>query len=601
MELTNDMLLVIGLILLAVFMFIVEWVRVDVVAILIMVLLPLLGLVEEKHAFIGLGSNAVVSIIAVIILGASLDKTGVINRLVAPVVEFAGTRPNRIVIAISTTVAIISSFMQNIGAAALFLPAIKRISKSMNISISRLLMPVGFSAILGGTVTMVGSSPLILLNDLLRPLNLEPFGLFDVTPIGLALVASGIGYFVIFGKYILPKGDVDEAGTFQEDPLSVHYDFLGEPFEIQIPVGWKEPLLLTIREIRTKYGISVVALADKNKEFTLAPDRDSFLEANMDIGVYGREENVKWFAEENGLIVKESLVFFKTLLSPSMSGTVEAVVSPHSEMDGKTLLDFDFRKKYHLVPMAIYRSKVEIFKSNLSEVKLRVGDAVLVHGSWERLKIFGKNRNFILANLIEAEPIRPEKAILAVTWFAIALSMVIIFEIQLSVALMTGALGAIITRVLTIDEAYQAVDWRTVFLLGGLIPLGVATEDTGTAEWIAANIFDLVGNVSPIMLFAIIALLTSGFTLVISNVGATVLLVPLVINLAIKTGADPRMAALVVAMAASNSFILPTHQVNALYMGPGRYRSIDFIRAGTIQSIIFIVVLILMIYLFYGI
>ena len=209
--LTTDMILVMSMISLAIFLFIVEWVRVDVVAILMMVSLPLLHLVTPKEAFVGLSSNAVISIIAVIIIGAGLDRTGIINRLVKPVVRVAGKSASGVTIAISLTVAFISSFMQNIGAAALFLPAIQRISKMQHIPLSRLLMPVGFSAILGGTVTLVGSSPLILLNDLLAPFDLKPFGLFDVTPIGLALVVGGIACFIFFGRFILPRGEV-EAG-----------------------------------------------------------------------------------------------------------------------------------------------------------------------------------------------------------------------------------------------------------------------------------------------------------------------------------------------------------------------------------------------------
>jgi di/tricarboxylate transporter len=179
--------------------------------------------------------------------------------------------------------------------------------------------------------------------------------------------------------------------------------------------------------------------------------------------------------------------------------------------------------------------------------------------------------------------------------------MIIFFKIQLSVALLTGAFGMIVCNVLTIDEAYQAVDWRTVFLLAGLIPLGIATQNTGTAAWIARTVLGLVGHVPPIILLTVIAILSTCFTLVVSNVGATVLLIPLVVNMAIASGADPRMAALVVGIATSNSFMLPTHQVNALYMGPGRYRSIDFMKAGGIMSLLFIVVLIGMLYLFYGI
>jgi len=203
-QLTPDMIMVLVMIGVAIFLFIVEWVRVDVVAILMMVALPLLHLVTPKEAFVGLSSNAVVSIIAVIIIGAGLDKTGMINKLVKPVLAIAGKSSSRIIVAVSFTVALISSFMQNIGAAALFLPAIQRISKLQKIPLS--LMPVGFSAILGGTITLVGCSPLILLNDLLIPFNLEPFGLFDVTPIGLALVASGILCFIFLGRFILPQG-----------------------------------------------------------------------------------------------------------------------------------------------------------------------------------------------------------------------------------------------------------------------------------------------------------------------------------------------------------------------------------------------------------
>jgi di/tricarboxylate transporter len=204
--LNNEIILVLAMIGLAVFLFIVEWIRVDMVAILMTVLLPILGLVTPKEAFSGFSSNAVISIIAVIIIGAGLDKTGLINRLVQPIVKIAGNSASRVVIAMGGTVAIISSFMQNIGAAALFLPAIRRVSKSMDLPLSQMLMPIGFCAILGGTVTLVGSSPLILLNDLLAPFGLKPFGLFDVTPIGLALVAGGIVTFIFLGRFVLPQG-----------------------------------------------------------------------------------------------------------------------------------------------------------------------------------------------------------------------------------------------------------------------------------------------------------------------------------------------------------------------------------------------------------
>ena len=269
------MILVMAMIGIAIFLFIVEWVRVDVVAILMMVALPLLGLISPKEAFVGMSSNAVISIIAVIIIGAGLDRTGLINRLVGPILQIAGASKSRVVIAISLTVAGISSFMQNIGAAALFLPAVQRISKTMKIPLSQLLMPIGFSAILGGTVTLVGCSPLILLNDLLEPFGLKPFGLFDVTPIGLALVASGIGCFIFLGRFILPKGTVDVAEEKPRNSLENTLKEMGETYEIQTSADfthYREPVL--VDDLKRRYLVTVLAMTEPPDFKTLSPTGD---------------------------------------------------------------------------------------------------------------------------------------------------------------------------------------------------------------------------------------------------------------------------------------------------------------------------------------
>ena len=600
MELTTDIILVLAMIGLAVFLFIVEWVRVDVVAILMMVTLPLLKLVQPNEAFSGLSSNAVVSIIAVIIIGAGLDKTGLINRLVAPIVKVAGKSPSRIVTLISMTVAFISSFMQNIGAAALFLPAVQRIGKSLNIPLSKLLMPIGFSAILGGTVTLVGSSPLILLNDLIKPFGLEPFGLFSVTPIGVALVASGIVYFIVFGRFVLP-GNKEGEGEKQTglSPVGEAYQRLGDTFELKAPDDFKENLSMEM--IRDLYLVHLEAVnRHATSEKIFAPERDCDIHPGDDMVVVGPETNVLRLAEHYGFSVKYELDVFKEDMSPTMSGTVEAVVAPRSELDGKTLSQVHFRQKYRVNCLAIYRGD-KTFYAGLADIVLHAGDAILLQGQWERFHILRDHHDFLFSSPVDADIMRPQKALLAGFWLATALVMVMVFHIQLSVCLMTGALGMILTRVISIDEAYQAVDWRTIFLLAGLIPLGVATMKTGAAAYIAKLTLSMLGPVSPIMLLTVIAIISTVFTLVVSNVGATVLLVPLVVSMAQQANMDPRMAALVVGLATSNSFILPTHQVNALYMGPGRYRSMDFIKAGLVMSVLFIIVMIGCIYLFYGV
>lgn len=599
--LTYKMILVMLMIAIAIFLFIAEWVRVDVVAILMMVSLPLLHLVTPKEAFIGLSSNAVVSIIAVIIIGAGLDKTGIVNKLVAPVLRIAGKSPNRIVIAISLTVAGISSFMQNIGAAALFLPAVQRISKTLKIPMSRLLMPIGFSAILGGTITLVGSSPLILLNDLIEPFHLKPFRLFDVTPIGLALVISGILCFLFLGRFILPKGIADIGQEVEDSQVNRVSEAIGEEYELHTPkdfTHYRDPI--SVGDLRRRFLVNVVAMTEPPDFKITYPTPETELRSNIDIMVHGLKRDVQRMAEREGMFLKEHPDAFKDEMHGDVSGLVEAVISPRSALVGKSLREIDLEDRFRVTPIAIYRQE-ETYRAEIDDLIIMMGDVIVLHGTWNRLQILQKEGDLLFTTPIDVELMRPEKAAFAGFWLAVSLVMILVFKLQLSVCLMTGALGMIITRVLSIDEAYDAVDWRTIFLLAGLIPLGIATEKTGAAAWIAQRALWAIGTVEPVFLLIVIGLLSTLFTLVISNVGATVLLIPLVVNMAIAANFDPRMAALTVGLATSNSFILPTHQVNALYMGPGRYRSTDFMKAGSIISILFLVVMIGFISMFYGV
>lgn len=602
---TFDMILTLIILGFTVILFIFEWVRVDVVGIIMMVLLPLTGLISPQEAFVGLSSNAVCSIIAVIIIGAGLDKTGVMNQVAGPIIKFAGNSENRVTSLISATVGVISSMMQNIGAAALFLPAAQRIAKRMEIPVSRILMPMGFCAIIGGTLTLVGASPTILLNDLmvLGGEKLEPFGLFTQTPIGVCLLASAIIYFLVFGKFILPaaKGETDRGVTAS---LMSSYKTLENTFELHVPQNFEGTHTLAELAVRTKYLVTVVAIShSQKKEKNLVPRSSDTISASDDVAVVGREENIHRLAAELGWQVKDGLDTFAESLARTSAGMAETVISPRSELIGKTMKSLNFKELYNLNPVALFKGR-RIYYSGLTHVPLSMGDTLLLYGPWDRFHILKNQpqpRALTFATPLEGEILRPKKAGLAVLWLAAALMQIIFFKVQLSVALMSGALGMIICGVLTIDEAYRSVDWMTVFLLAGLIPLGMAFEKTGTAAMIAHQILSLLGHPSPIVLLAAVGVLTSFFTLVISNVGATVLLVPLCMNMAVIAGGDPRMAALVVGLSASNTFVLPTHQVNALVMRPGGYRTMDYAKAGSVMTVLFLVVELTVLYFFYGI
>src|SRR6056297_1270952 len=259
---TPEMVLTMIVLIFVIALFVFEWVRVDVVGILMMVLLPLIGLISPREAFVGLSSNAVVSIIAVIIMGAGLDKTGVMNQVASPIIKVAGKSESRIITFIGGTVGLISALMQNIGAAALFLPAAQRISKRIGIPVSRILMPMGFCAIIGGTLTLVGASPTILLNDLMTVggKELEPFGLFTQTPIGICLLITAILYFVVFGRFILPSGggETDKGVT---DVLINEYQGVNSLVEMHVPEGTGTTGLLDDLNIRPRFLVTVIGIS----------------------------------------------------------------------------------------------------------------------------------------------------------------------------------------------------------------------------------------------------------------------------------------------------------------------------------------------------
>lgn len=618
---TTPIAWMLGILLLTVYLFAFEVVEVDEAAISIMVILGLTslpmvyslmglegGLVDNERLFDGFSSNAVMSIIAVMIIGSGLDKTGLMTKVAAFILKVGGRSETRIIPIVSSAVGLISSFMQNVGAAALFIPVVSRISSRSGVPMSRLLMPMGFTAILGGTITMVGSSPLILLNDLISTTNqglpvenqMEAWGLFSVTPIGIALVITGIIYFVVAGKFVLPvvkkkKSESVSAIEHFQEVYSINYDL----YEVSVPadsslVGMKLDDIETISKVR------IVAIQDANSNSLVghdSVDRSTLIEANMTLGLLTSKEDLDSFVEGFKLTSSDRIEKFADLLSTQNCGTAEVVIPPNSTLIGKTARDVWLRKTYGLAMVALHRGgKTMKEGEGIRDLPFQSGDTLVAYVCWEDLERLQGNSDFIVvtSEYPVQEESRPDKIKWAGIFFALALFLVLFTDIKLSIALMTGALGMILAKVLKIEEAYRAVSWKTVFLLASLIPLGLAVSETGTALWIAQETVKVVGDMAPWVILTSIAILATFFTLVMSNVGATILLVPIAVNIAIQVGADPAIYALTVAIATSNSFLIPTHQVNALIMGPGGYKVTDFIKAGGIMTILFLIVMMVM-------
>jgi len=622
---TAEIAWVMAFLLLTVFLFAFEVVAVDVAAITVMILLGLTGLVapwmglEEglvsaNRLFDGFSSNAVISIIAVTIIGAGLDHTGLMTRVAGFITRVGGATEARIIPLISGTVGVISSFMQNVGAAALFLPVVSRISARTGLPLSRLLMPMGFCAILGGTITMVGSSPLILLNDLVSTANqalppgaapMKSFELFDVTPVGLALLATGILYFVLAGRFVLPSRDNEMIeGT---DAMAYFAETYGiNAFDVrEVRVPPKSPLVgMGVDAIEQEWRVRTIAV-EKGDGLRLGADgvdRSTGIEVGNTLALLGSPEQFARFMEDNRLTLKQEMEVFSEALSPAKAGIAEIVIPPGSSLIGKTARDVWMRKTYGLSLLAIHRGETQInlFTGGVRNTPLRSGDALVVYTPWADLARLESDRDFVIVTTeYPHEEPRTHKLRAALFFFALTLFLLLFTDLRLSVALFTGALGMILSGVLSIEEAYKAVSWKSVFLLASLIPLGLAVESSGTAAWIADRTLSVVGDMPVWGIQAAIMILATIFTLVMSNVGATVLLVPLAVDIAFGVGANPDLFALTVAIGTSNSFLIPTHQVNALLMGPGGYRVADFLRAGGIMTVLFLTVSLITLNLIY--
>ena len=589
--LTFDIILVLFVLGVTVILFVTEKLRVDVIAIMVMLALPWLGLVTPEEAFAGFSGNAVMSIIAVMIIGSAMDRTGIMNSVAGKLNALAGNSESRLLAVVSAMVGVVSAFLQNVGSIALFLPAVLKICRQNSISPSRLLMPIGFSAILGGTLTMVGSGPLIILNDLMRSGGYEPFGLFSVTPVGMVLLAAGIVYFVVLGKFVLPSGAEGEDVLSPQLKLIRNRNIPHLVFRCFVPAN--SPLIGKTREeagLFSNYGLYLERIKEEGREVH-APWRYSTFSCKSELYLLGNLEDVMDFAEDWGLELQSR--DSEDILSSGESGFAEMMVLPGAELSGKSLRETALRKTFGVEPLEMVNTEGSVFTHFPDEV-IGAGDIIIVEGPWDNLEKMISSGNFATLTPLQ-KSVRKNKLLPALFFFVAAIALAL-SGFPLSLSLLSGALGMILFGVIRIDEAYQAVDWRTVFLLAGLIPLGTAMEKTGAAAFVAGGIMNVLSESHPLFILGATGILSTVFSLFMSNVAATVLLVPLVMIMGDTAGIDPRGLALLAGVCASNSFILPTHQVNAMLMSAGGYRNADYMKAGGIMTVVFLVIAVFFIY-----
>lgn len=611
LTLTPDMMLVLGLVGFTIAMLILEWVRADVVALLVLVVIGITGLMPIEQLFEGFAGNAVISLIAVMIMGAGLDRTGVLGKAASFILRLAGGAENRVSLLVNSMAGSLSSIIQSQALAALFLPVVSRVSARTGIPLKRLLLPMAACILCGTNMTLISNSPLILLNDLIASADrnlppgaqtIEPFKLFAITPIGIPLLIVGLAYFAFATRRVLPEDEDDKPKVTPgrtESYFAQTYGLEGEVTELTVTA--ESPLVgMSVGEAELLTNAPPILAIKNGNEARLAPPADQLIWVGTVLGVLGPRPQVGEFAQAQQVRIGGRLRALADMFNPTRAGISEAVVPPSSRFVKQDVGALRLRKRYGISVLAVNRGEQVFRGEDVRKTNLRAGDTMVLHSFWRDLLLAAEDRDLVPVTDIPSEEHRPGKIWHALLFFALAMGLGLFTNLRLSVAMMTGAVGMLLTGVLNMEEAYAAVNWKTIFIMASLIPLGASMDSTGTAAWMAQELLVHIGHWPQWLLQACIAILALLFSQVISHVGAAVMMVPMAINIALASGGNPSAYALIVAMSVSNTFLIPGASPTILLVaGPGGYKPRDFLRLGLPLTLLMLVTMLVMVNLLF--
>jgi di/tricarboxylate transporter len=601
---TFDMWLTLGILAAAVIFFITEWLRVDVVALGVVVVLMLTRLLTSEEALAGFSNPAVLTIAALFMVGGAVLQTGLAGVIGERILAVAGTSPTRLTVVVMLTVALLSGFMSDTGTVAVLLPATISLARSAKMSPTKLLIPLSFGALLGGAGTLIGTPPNIIVSDILRESGLGPFRFFDYTPLGLILLAVGIGYMLLVGRRLLPdyQPGLDLQRVETPEELIDLYRLPANLFRLRVrrnsgligktlsEIGLRRDYNLTALEIsRPAAPREVARLGDRrlvlqaDEPESLTPTAETPLQRGDILLVQGASNDVSHAAAVWELGVQLAEAEDEDALINTEVGLAEVLLPPRSSLNGKTLVDVRFGSTYNLTVLGIRRPGADE-ALDLKTTVLRFGDTLLVQGAWQNIiALRRKRRDFVVMG--EPEVMlgarARARAPLALLVLAGMLVLMVTNAFPLATVSLLAALAMILLGALTIDEAYEAIDWKSIVLIAGMLPMATAMEKVGLVARVADALTVGLGDLGPLAIIAILFGLTSLFTQVFSNTATTVLIAPIALATARELGLQPQAFLMAVAVAASMAFASPVASpVNTLVMGAGGYRFRDFLRVG---------------------
>lgn len=570
----------------ALFFFTTELLPVDMTAMLVMLLVIISGLVTPTEGFSGFSSTATITVLCMFILSSGVEKTGLINKMGRALFKFAGKSQIRQLLIIALVIGPISGFLNNTAAVAIFLPMIVALAIQAKTPATKLLIPLSFISMLGGTLTLIGTSTNILASSMLPQYELNPLGMFEFSHIGLIVLFVGVFYFLTIGRFILPsrKNEVQEEG------------FLPSHFLATLRIRKTSKMVgRTIKELKfgTKYNLEVLKLVRGGKSHVKNLTKMK-LQHNDLLVLAGDEQRIIDFDRKT----HEDLAAVDNPERRVGRGKIIKVVIKSTFFHQKLLSEINFWSRYSVSLIGIHRKELE--PGHISNLELKHGEVLLVKTSETSLKRLRKSNDFLVLEEIEGE-YRESKTPIAVGIVAWVILLAALNILPISVAALFGVLAMFVTRCLRPEEVYDAVNWDIIFLLAGVIPLGLALQNSGGADLIAQLIVDSAGFLSPMLVLMSFYLITTVMTEIISNNAAVVLLIPIGISVADKLELNPMAFVLAVMFAASTSFLTPVgYQTNTMVYGTGNYKFSDFIKVGAPLNLILLFVTTYLIVHFFG-
>jgi di/tricarboxylate transporter len=578
------MIVLIVIIIAALVLFSIETIPADVVALGAMMALILTGILPAETAFSGFGSDTAMMILGLLILTAALVRTGIVQIISRRILRSVGKNQTQLYWVLMGTAGILSGFMSNTATSAFLTPMTIGLAKKFKIHPSKLLMSLAFATVLASSLTLVGTSTNIVVSGLMTQHGMAPLGMFELTPVGIPILIVGLLYMFFIGRHLIPIRDEEEAGM-TEEILSYCSEF-----EVTEDSPWAGKTLNDIG-LGQEYDLTILRIL-KESGYHAEPRANTLLQIGDKVLIEGSRDDLVAFQEEGSVEFTGEFEEEKEIAKDlSMA---EVIVLPGSPLVGRTLWGLNFRQRYGLQVLGINR-KGETIRRRISRTRLQVGDQLLLQGDPDTIRGLGKNNSFrVVSGELDIMP-ETKRAPIALIIFLGVLILVSFNVLSLPVAVMLGALAAFVTRCITPVEAYRQVNWNAWLLIACMLALGSAMEVSGLADFLADQIVALIGTSNPIILLAAFFILSLLLTQPMSNQAAAVVVIPIAIQTAMQLGLNPRTFAVMIAVGASCSFITPLEPACLIVYSAGNYRFFDFVKVGSILTVLIFIIALLMV------